>query len=67
MNKYLVCYYIEEDTKCTDLEKIVEAASIESAISVFKKETVHSCIHSVSRLTDLTSIEWVQDLTKTKS
>lgn len=38
MRQYVVCYYTEQNDVCTDVEKIVEADSIEDALIVFKEK-----------------------------
>lgn len=50
MNEYLICYWTEKYDVSTDLEKIIEAISIESALEIFKRSTSYKSIESISRI-----------------
>lgn len=53
MRKYLVCYYVERNDVCTDLEKIIEAVSLRSALSEFEMKYRYKRITSISELIDV--------------
>ena len=56
MNQYLIYYWTEMNDVCTDLEKIVEAINIESAIQIFKTTTLHKSIESISRVANIENV-----------
>jgi len=56
MNEYLFCYWAERHDVCTDLEKIIEAKSIESAIEIFKRTTSYKSIDSISRIPNIENV-----------
>lgn len=53
MRKYLVYYYAEKNDECHDLEKIIEADSIEEAIKFFK-----SRVRIMKRITTVTELPY---------
>ena len=55
MRKYLIFYYTEQNDDCVDLEKIVEADDILSAINVFNNE-----IKIIKRITTITELPYGQ-------
>lgn len=52
MRKYLICYYTEQNDVCTDLEKIVEAKSINSALYNFMNNHTYKRVTSISEIID---------------
>ena len=57
MNEYLFCYWTERNDVCTDLEKIVKAANLESAIVIFKRDTVYKSIEFISRIPNTENVK----------
>jgi hypothetical protein len=55
MRKYLVFYYTERNDECYDLEHIVEANDIVSAINVFNNE-----VAVFKRITTITELPYGQ-------
>jgi hypothetical protein len=55
MRKYLVFYYTERNDECYDLEHIVEAKDIVSAINVFNNE-----VAVFKRITTITELPYGQ-------
>jgi len=53
MRKYLIFYYAERNDECMDLEHIVEANDMVSAINVFNNE-----IKLVKRVTTITELPY---------
>jgi hypothetical protein len=53
MRKYLIFYYAERNDECVDLEHIVEANNMISAINVFNNE-----IRLVKRITTITELPY---------
>lgn len=50
MRKYLICYYVERNDVCTDLEKIVEADDIRHALYSFETSHTFKRIISINEL-----------------
>jgi hypothetical protein len=53
MRKYLIFYYAERNDECVDLEHIVEANDMVSAINVFNNE-----IKMIKRITTITELPY---------
>ena len=53
MRRYLLYYYTEQNDVCTDLERIVEAKDISSAINVFNNE-----VKAYKRITTITELPY---------
>lgn len=53
MRRYLIFYYAERNDECTDLEHIVEANDMISAINVFNNE-----IKMIKRITTITELPY---------
>lgn len=56
MNEYLICFWAERYDAATDLEKIVEAKSLESALEIFKRSTSYKSIESISRIPNIENV-----------
>ncbi len=56
MRKYLICYYVEKNDVCTDLEVIVEAADIRHALYEFEMNNRFKRITSISELVNVNFI-----------
>lgn len=56
MRKYLICYYVERNDVCTDLEKIIEAADIRHALYEFETTHRFKRITSISELINVNFI-----------
>ena len=55
MKRYLIFYYAERNDVCTDLEHIVEAYDISTAIKAFEYQ-----IKSFKRITTITELPYGQ-------